>query len=57
MNTNKIDRTDQSIAQNRFRAGVLCDVDAISDQSFNVVKIINVRSSYLTPDYVTNDYM
>lgn len=37
MNTNKIDRTDQSIAQNRFRAGVLCDVDAISDQSFNVV--------------------
>lgn len=35
MNTNKIDRTDQSIAQNRFRA--VCDVDAISDQSFNVV--------------------
>lgn len=37
MNTNKIDRTDQSIAQNRFRAGILCDVDAISDQSFDVV--------------------
>lgn len=37
MNTNEIDRTDQSIAQNRFGAGVLCDVDAIPDQSFNVV--------------------
>lgn len=38
----QIDRTDQSIAQNRFRASVLRGVDAISDQSLNVVNYLSM---------------